>query len=165
MNDFEEMGWKPMPRVKVRIFWEFGGSPFLCHLDIWELTIHRSEVRQDSDQTGKKKICPTQLLWGFDFGDYRKKRGKKSHRSESWEDHPLLGKTAQSSMMLKWPNDFYHVTPTHQRHLGWCLSLFENRHEKDKDKKEILNNNKKRKYAQTKLQIQKTIWRKWWDRK
>jgi len=36
-------------------------------------------------------------------------------------------------MMLNWPNDFYHVTPTH--HLGWCLSLFENRHEKDKDKK------------------------------
>ena len=21
-------------------------------------------------------------------------------------------------MMLKWPNDFYHVTPTHQHHLG-----------------------------------------------
>ena len=48
----------------------------------------------------------------------RKKGGKRRHRSESWEDHPLLGKTAQSSMMLKWPNDFYHVTPTHQHHLG-----------------------------------------------
>ena len=46
-----------------------GGSSFHGHMDIWQLTIHRSEVRQDSDQTGEKEICPTQLLWGFDFGD------------------------------------------------------------------------------------------------
>lgn len=32
----------------------FKGSFFHHHMEIWHLTIYRSEVKQDSDQIGKK---------------------------------------------------------------------------------------------------------------